>query len=234
MMIDAENSGGQLDPGLMELRANLYSIVELALIRSGITADRYVSEDRGDGILALVDAGVPKIDLVDPLMDHLDAGLRQHNHDNPLDGWLRLRIALHSGEVRRDAKGWGARDLTLTFRLSQAEAVKRCLVLAARAQCVLVTSDSFYRSVIAHGDRSIDPATYRSVDIAQPGGLTKAWLHVPGYHVPPLGAAPPGTAPDLAMSAPNGSVVYAPGRDFNDLRNGGVVNNYSGPPGDHR
>jgi class 3 adenylate cyclase len=191
MVVDAEGSDSRPDPLLMVLRNSLYGVIEDALAKAAIPMRRRVVEDRGDGVLVIVDAAVPKIDLVDPMLKHLVAGLGVHNQNNPLDRWLRLRVALHSGDVRRDARGWGGHDLTHTFRLSQAEAVKRCLVLAARAQCVLVTSDHFYRSVIEHGDRGIDPTSFRSVDISQPRGPSTGWVHVPGYATPPIDVPSP-------------------------------------------
>lgn len=159
----------------------------------------------------LADAGVPAIELIDPMLGHLVDGLREHNRHHRLEGWLRLRLALHSGEVRHDARSWGVRELALTFRLSQSEAARRCLVLAARAECVLVVSDRFYRSVIADGTRGVDPATYRPVEIAQPGGLIRAWLHAPGYRVPPLDGQPAHRRYDTAAL----TALRAASRDLN-------------------
>jgi len=185
IVVDVENSSSRPDPDLMALRTALYEIVDDALARSPITPGQWVREDRGDGIMLLFASAVQKIDIVDPLLDHLVTALLRHNHGTALDKWMRLRVALHAGEVQRDQAGWGGAALTLTFRLSAARPVKEALARAPRAQCVIVASHEFYDSVIRHGHRSIDPANYRPIWIPLGNDSVRAWVRIPGYEVPP-------------------------------------------------
>ncbi|HEY0636860.1 MAG TPA: hypothetical protein VGD67_04375 [Pseudonocardiaceae bacterium] len=236
-MIDTEKSSDRSDPEQLELRAALRSAVDGAFRASGVPAGRVELHDRGDGLMILVDGRVPRPTLVARFTTELTERLGRHNRRAGPERWLRVRLALHAGDARRDEHGWTGRDLTHTFRLCEADAVKRCLEAAARAQCVLVTSDHFYRSVVAHGDDGVDPASYRSVDLTVGGELGRAWLHVPGYRVPPVPDPPSATAGHAGLAAaaraaallaevPPGTTLYAPGRDYLDLRHGGVVHHH--------
>ncbi|HSV64693.1 MAG TPA: hypothetical protein VLJ59_02140 [Mycobacteriales bacterium] len=204
LVVDVESSSVRPDGHLMALRRSLYDIVDDALLRSSIPAARRVREDRGDGVLMLLDARVPKIDLVDPLLDRLADAVAAHNQHNPPLEWLRLRIALHSGEVERDQHGWGGEALTRTFRLVEAAAVKATLASAARAHCVIVVSDEFYQAVVRHRHRSIEPAHYRPIAVPVRGERVRAWVRVPGYPEPPIPAddAWPPAGPERLADAP--------------------------------
>lgn len=211
LIVDAENLRSRPDPLLMAFRASLHAVVDDALKKSGVPARRRIVEDRGSCVLVMIEAGVPKPNLVGPFMGHLVKGLALRNKRSRLNDWLRLRVGLHFGDLRRSRQGWAGPDLVHTFRLAQAEAVKRCLVLAARAQCVLVMSDLFYRHTVPFGGHGVDPTTFRSIDVSHPGGLSRAWVHVPGYSAPPLGA-PSSLLPDELTGPPSVRSVFTGAR----------------------
>jgi hypothetical protein len=195
LVIDVEDSSSRLDPDLMTLRRALYEVVEDALDRSSIAPECWVREDRGDGILLLVDSTVPKIKIADEFLYHLSTSLLAHNQNNDLEKWMRLRTALHAGEVQRDSNGWGSAALTLTFRLAEAKTVKKMFAAASRAQSVVVVSDHLYQGVIRHGHGAIDAASYREVEVPVGADTVRAWVRMPGY------AKPPGTTATTEPSA---------------------------------
>jgi hypothetical protein len=201
MFIDVEDSSGRLDPDLMTLRSNLYQVVGDAFTRTSLSSARWHHEDRGDGIIFLIDSTVPKIDIVGPLLDHLVTGLRRHNEGKPLQEWMRLRVALHAGEVQRDNKGWGGDALTMTFRMSEAPAVKKALVATPRAQCIIVVSNELFQAVIRHGHPLANSDAYHPISVSLRDRSTQAWVRVPGYAtLPHLPVADPTLAPDPALT----------------------------------
>ncbi len=57
------------------------------------------AEDRGDGVLVIIPASMPSATVIDPLLDRLRGGLRHHNRVSADSAGIRLRVAIHSGQV---------------------------------------------------------------------------------------------------------------------------------------
>ena len=118
----------------MAVRAGLYRTMREAFGRAGIAWDDYGREDRGDGVFVLVPAEVPKGLLAESLPSALVAALRAHNGTHPGAERIRLRMALHAGEVNYDEHGVTGAAVNLAFRLLEASALK---VALARSPGVL-------------------------------------------------------------------------------------------------
>ncbi|MGH3852121.1 MAG: hypothetical protein ACRDR6_01205 [Pseudonocardiaceae bacterium] len=217
MIIDVEDSSSRPDPGLIPLRADLYRVTRDALARTLSSSAQWHSEDRGDGILVLMDSAVPKIDIVGPLLDHLVAGLSRHNEHKSLQEWMRLRVALHTGEVQRDREGWAGDALTTAFRLSEAQVVKKTFAAAPRAQCIIVASDYLFQAVIRHGHPLVKADDYRPVSVPLHDGSMRAWVRVPGYAVPPS-LPPPATASAAGRSSSQDVTIKAWFNDKVDVK----------------
>ena len=103
MVVDVERFGDPARTSLNQLaiREALYE----AFAGSGIGWDSCVSEDRGDGALILIPPEVPKTRLVTGLPGMLAAAISRHNTGSSVPERMRLRVALHAGEVHRDAHG---------------------------------------------------------------------------------------------------------------------------------
>jgi class 3 adenylate cyclase len=89
----------------MTVRKALYRVFQAAFGDAGIPWDTCRHEDRGDGIFTLAPAAVHKAPFVDHLPTALAARLRDHNAAHPPEEQIRLRMALHAGEVVFDAHG---------------------------------------------------------------------------------------------------------------------------------
>ena len=109
------------------VRAGLYRAMREAFGRAGISWDDCGHEDRGDGVFVLVPAEVPKGLLVESLPSALVTALRAHNAAHPGPERIRLRMALHAGEVSYDEHGVTAASVNLAFRLLEAGALKAAL-----------------------------------------------------------------------------------------------------------
>ena len=217
LVIDAEDSSSRLDPALLTLRATLHEVMEAALKRTGVGVPPEEIYDRGDGALYVLDRDVDRAELAGPLLDQVVAVLAEHNQQQDLEDWLRVRIALSAGEVQRDDRGWSGAALTATFRIANADAVKRTLRSAGRAQCVVVCSDEFFRGVVRHGHSTSRPQTYREVAVPLGPNSVRAWVRVPGYTEPPV---PADAVPRPAPAASGGGITsiftesVQVGRDF--------------------
>jgi class 3 adenylate cyclase len=107
VVVDVEGFGDLLRTNAHQVtvRDGLYRVMREAFGQAGISWDDCGHEDRGDGVFVLVPAEVPKGLLVESLPPALAAGLRAHNEAHPGPERIRLRMALHAGEVRYDDHG---------------------------------------------------------------------------------------------------------------------------------
>lgn len=155
--VDIEGSTRRTNPVKGRLRQVMYDLVEEALLACGIHEQhRDPLIDRGDGVLALIYPvnEVPKTVLFNAFVPMLSRLLVEHNARWPLQR-LRMRAAVHAGEVHYDRQGQFGEALDLTFRLLDAPEVKTWLS-QTEAALVLVVSDDIYQSVVKHGYEGID------------------------------------------------------------------------------
>lgn len=89
----------------VSVRTALRQIMRQAFEDASISWDASERHDRGDGILVLIPAAIPKAPFVDHLPDALTKALRKHNSTHPAEEQIRLRMALHAGEVEYDDHG---------------------------------------------------------------------------------------------------------------------------------
>lgn len=109
--LDVEGFGARqrTNRNQVAVRDGLYQAVREAFQQAGIQwADH---EDRGDGMFILVGSEVPKSLFVETLPSALVSALHRHNGGHPDEERIRLRLALHAGEVNYDAHGATALSL---------------------------------------------------------------------------------------------------------------------------
>lgn len=174
VVVDVEGFGDQrrTNPHQVAVRDGLYRVMRGAFGRAGIPWDDCDREDRGDGVLILVPAEVPKSLLVESLPSAMVAGLCGHNGTHPAPERIRLRMALHAGEVCYDDHGFTGASVNLTCRLLEAAPLKHAL---AGSPCVLaiIASSWFFDEVVRHTDVA---AGYRRVDVAVKETTTTGWI----------------------------------------------------------
>ena len=135
-------------------------------------------EDRGDGMFILVGSEVPKGLFVESLPSALVDELRRHNSAHPDLERIRLRIALHAGEVNFDEHGATAASINLTFRLLESGVVKKALAGSSGVLAV-ITSSWFFDEVVRH--TAADAAAYRPVSVAVKETTTIGWIRLPDH-----------------------------------------------------
>jgi hypothetical protein len=182
VVVDVEGFGDQLrtNPHQVALRDGLYRAMQDAFGRAGIPWDNCGHEDRGDGVFVLVPAEVPKALLAESLPPALVTALRAHNDGHPKPERIRLRMALHAGEVHYDQHGVTAVAVNLAFRLLDAGPLKAALASSSGVLAVIVSS-WFFEEVVRHGDSA---AGYRPVEVAVKETTTTGWICLPDQLVP--------------------------------------------------
>ncbi|WP_157431147.1 hypothetical protein [Actinomadura macra] len=181
------------------VRNGLYHSLDRAFGRAGVAWSRdCYCEDRGDGALILVSPHVPKKLLVVEVIQELAAALADHNHIHDEYARIRLRMALHAGEVHHDAHGVASTAIILATRLLNAAPLKQALARSSGALAV-IASQQIFEDVIWHTAAS-RPASYRKVQIPVNQTETTAWISLPDN---PCRLCPPDaqTTPDQPRPA---------------------------------
>jgi len=165
------------------LRAAMYNVLVQAFCDSGLSWPTCHHEDRGDGVLAVAPPGAPATAFLDPLVDHVRAGLRRHNRFCNDLARISLRMSVHAGQVYFDENGVSGHAVTRLFRMLDADSVKGAL---AESGCdfALVTSEVLYEDVISQAPGLIDPGMYAPIDIGCKETAARAWFYLPPVRNP--------------------------------------------------
>lgn len=179
VIVDVEGFGDQdrTNAHQVIIRDGLYRIMREAFGHAGISWDCCDHEDRGDGVLALVPAEIPKGLLVESLPFAMVMGLRRHNGAHPCPEQIRLRMALHAGEVRYDEHGVTGASVNLAFRLLEAGPLKQALA-GCPGPLAVIASPWFFDEVARHTALA---GEYRCVDVAVKETRTTGWICLPDH-----------------------------------------------------
>ena len=180
-----ENFGDPARPNLdqLETRNGLHEVIRSAFAKADIGWSACRTEDRGDGTVVLVPPDVPKIQLATRMVTQLHTALRRS--DSSRRTRIRLRIALHAGEVRHDDHGVAGQGITEAFRLIENSELKAKLGMSM-GRLGIIVSDWFYDEVVRHYPAA-RPQDYRHVP-ATDGRSVRGWVRVPGSWPSPAGA----------------------------------------------
>ncbi|HEU5474723.1 MAG TPA: tetratricopeptide repeat protein [Actinophytocola sp.] len=160
----------------VRMREVLYRTLSESFDGVGIGWSSCEHEDRGDGVLVVIPATVAKGMLVESLPELLESGLLAHNHSAGPAQRIRLRMALHAGEVHYDDHGVVGTAVNHTFRLLDAPPVKSALA-ASDGVLAVITSSWFYEEVVRHC--TVHDA-YASIPVSVKETNTTAWVRLPG------------------------------------------------------
>ncbi len=187
LVVDVESFTTRTNPVQLSLRHRLYELLPRAFNDAGVSWRAVVHEDRGDGLLVVLPASVAKLtllrDVVGGIAGRVDAdgGGDRHAVSPSSDEHtaLRLRVAVHAGEVHRDPYGFAGADVNHAFRLLDAPPLREALA-SSGSHCAVLVSDSLYQTIVRHGYPGLDPRRFHPVPVDVKQTRASAWLHVPG------------------------------------------------------
>jgi hypothetical protein len=176
--VDVEGFGQhhRNDTNRLHIRQGVYAATERAFDAAGIPWDRCGYKDLGDGVVVLAPADIPKTRFVDELPGILAEELRRHNVTHPRAEKVRLRLAIHAGEVSYDEHGFTGASVIHAFRLLNSSAIKATLV-GKGALLAIISSAWFFDEVVRHSENS-SATTYRRADVTNKETTTHAWIRL--------------------------------------------------------
>jgi class 3 adenylate cyclase len=184
------------DPARLRLREQLYELIHQTLIAAGVDPEHAPCVDLGDGVMVLLDPQLAATRVVEVIIGRLRASLAARNRRAPGGERLRLRVALHRGEILIDPHGFVGGALVEASRLSNAAALREQLAATA-ADLGLIVSDQVWKQLTWSRHDLVDPGVYQPVSLSAHAITTRAWMRVPGH---PNG--PGTTAPRRLATAP--------------------------------
>jgi tetratricopeptide (TPR) repeat protein len=178
LIVDVERFGdpARTNAHQLAVRDALYQALRQSFSSAGIGWADCVAEDRGDGVLVLVPPVVPKSWLVTRVPAYLVEALVRHNAAHPEQERIRLRIALHAGEVHQDPHGFAGVSINRAFRLVEAPA-SRTALRDSPGVAALIVSDWFYDEVVRHHPAAW-PSCFRQVHVVVKETEMAAWGRV--------------------------------------------------------
>jgi hypothetical protein len=214
------------------VHTGLYGVLETAFDAAGVPWAECRAEDRGDGVLIVVPARFPKASVVDQLPNLLVSGLARHNAVHAPEAHIKLRMAVHFGEVRTSGVGIVGAALDLTFRILDARAVRSSLQESSGVLAMAV-SDQFFDEIV-RVDAALRADDFQRIPVTAKQTDAVAWLRILGnaWHAAHRPLAPPpaqvervelsrklsdGRAWAVAAVEVGGSVMVVEGRD-NSIR----------------
>jgi len=216
VVVDIEGFSRRTDPVQKSLRRAMYEVLKTAVDDAHLAWADFHPQDRGDGVIMLVEGHVSPVSLAGELVRALESNLAEKAAMYNADHQMRFRVALHQGLASPDDEGWSGDAVNTACRLVDAPPLRDTLAEARRAHVALIVSDSFFQSVIRPGHRSIDPSTFVPVTLTIKNLVDyTAWIRVPGYAAPPklpraerTRTTPPSSLPDeLELPGTSGNVI---------------------------
>lgn len=178
VVIDVEGFGrySRTNPNKIRIRRGMYRALERAFVAADIPWGACRYSDLGDGVLVLGPGSLSKTPFAERLPGALAEELASHNGAHSREERIRLRLALHAGEVTYDDHGVTGSSILDAQRLVDAPVLKRAL---ADTSAVLATiaSSWLYEEVVRQSERS-DAGAYRSVAVAGDEFSFPAWIRL--------------------------------------------------------
>ena len=181
LVVDVEGYGDwrRSNSNQVVIRDGMYQALRSTFDETGIEWDACYREDRGDGLFVLAPATIEKALFSESFPLTLADRLHVHNKTHEPEESIRLRMALHAGEVDKDQHGVVGTALNQAFRLVEAAQLKAALRSSAGVLAVIASS-WFYGDVIRQR-KEFRPDTYLPVMVNEKETTTVGWVALPDH-----------------------------------------------------
>ncbi|MFJ8476747.1 hypothetical protein [Kitasatospora sp. NPDC094011] len=188
---DIAGSAGRGQQRLQEIRGALRSALSEALGVAELDSRDVSYVDTGDGCRLVAPAGLPKAELLVPLLPELSVRIRAHNRQAGSDARVRVRAAVHAGEVRFESDGTvsGTPFETLARLLDSGPLRHAAVVGPDGAPVAAILSQHYYEETVGHGYEGLETGAFTAADVLVKEYAARAWLWYPGSPVGPHGGS---------------------------------------------
>ena len=166
--VDLEHYSRRTDAEQVEAQRAMARIVREAGERGALERAQWITQEQGDGELALLPPGIDEARVITALWRELREGLHRYNRHANATARLRMRIAAHEGQTYLADNGFAGDAINTVCRLRDCAEVKDALSAVA-GDLVLIVSDRIFYDVIRGYDAHDLPASaFTEVTIVMP------------------------------------------------------------------
>lgn len=231
MMVDiVQYNDGHAARNAEKQRA-LIDVLNGAATEVGLNRLRWLTQHHGDSELAVLPSGHQVAVLFIQYADALSRRLADYNRDRTTAGQVRLRMAVHRGDVVRSAAGFAGAAPGTVARLLDCAPLRTAMARLPGSPLAVAVSGDVYRSIVLGGLSYLPAEAFVKAEVRLKELHDGAWLRVPGVSVAELRRAltleaPDTTDPSGSPSAPNRtpSTPAGSGRADNPVANGSTYN----------
>ncbi|MFC5183885.1 hypothetical protein [Actinomadura harenae] len=183
---DIARSSGRGNAASTAIRGALRTALQESLRQSGIEWDHCQIHDLGDGFRIAAPAHTPKTAMIHPLLQQLAHQLHSHNRLAGELTQIRVRVALHAGDIAIDDTGAAnGRPLEILARMLDATPLRAALDAAPPAHpLAALLSAHFYEETVPHGYPGINAEDFHRCPFTTKEYTADAWLYAPGSSLP--------------------------------------------------
>ncbi|MCX4800246.1 hypothetical protein OG594_00905 [Streptomyces sp. NBC_01214] len=229
LSVDAEGYGRADEVTQGEFQEAIPRLLGRAADAARLDRGRWVTQEGGDSLFAVLPAGASEPGLVDAFMRRLDAHLRTFNHNRNRKAWLRLRAAVHFGPASLGANGFVGQTPVELRRILDCAALRAALVQAPDVCLAVGVSERVFLDVVKAGAyTSLRAEEFRHVRVEEKDHRGEAWIWAPGTDVRRLDLGP---APEPAPEPEPEPAVAPAGPAGREAPRGDVYHQHVAPGG---
>jgi WD40 repeat protein len=147
--------------------------------QAGVDPGNWVLQDTGDGWLLSIDPNVSRSLILGAVPRGLRERLLAYNQNRPHAERLRVRLAMHAGDVLSDPDPFVGEATIHVSRLLDSEVLRACLRVTMQPLALMVSAE-IYQGVVRRAHGGLNPADWHQVVVDGKEGLADTWVHVPG------------------------------------------------------
>ncbi|MEV7968156.1 hypothetical protein AB0O34_19530 [Sphaerisporangium sp. NPDC088356] len=181
LAVDVQSYSARDNRRQLDVQTGLKRVLDRALARAGLSLAAVPRQDRGDGQLVLLPAGVDEARVIAILLREVGAGLAEINETLPPDDRIRLRLALAQGIVHEAATGYVGKAVVDACRLVETRDLRTALAEHDDRDLAVAVTDDLFHDVLVHGYAGLAAGDFRrvGVELADKGFSAVVWLAVP-------------------------------------------------------
>lgn len=139
---------------------------------------------RGDGAILALPGDVAKELITSQFAEALREAVEEHDAECDSQESIRIRLALHAGDVIEGEGEWAGQAVVAACRLVDSAVIKRVLAASVPSPLALIVSSDWYNAVVKEG--YVSRQGYREVWVQEKTFAGRAWVKVLG-RTQPLG-----------------------------------------------
>ncbi|GAB3250426.1 hypothetical protein [Kineosporia babensis] len=173
-----------------EMQRRLVTMTEWGLRKGGIRRYQARYQDRGDGQLVILPAGIDEFTVVPTFILSLRDALADSNREGSI-GRMRVRLALAQGVVQDGYLGVVSRAVVVASTIVDADALRRLLTASRHSDLAVALTDDIYTDVVVPKPTPLSDRAFTAVSIPAKNN-ERIGVHIQALHT--VDAKPAGRA----------------------------------------